>query len=91
MIEIPRKLTRKELRSLKPGAWVAWRKTNWNTPDEEKFPFHEGQVIAQPVRSGHKVMVLFDGLAQAVHKNQLYEVIPITGVEQMHTQYDYNA
>jgi hypothetical protein len=48
-------------------------------------------VIAYPVRSGHEVMVLFNGIPHAVHKNQLFKVQPVIAVEDMHTEYDYNS
>ena len=91
MTDILRKLTRKELRRLKPGDWVAWGKTNWDTPDKQDFAFWEAQVTAHPVRSAQEVMVLFNGLPHAVHKNRLYKVPPVIEVEEMHTQYDYNS
>lgn len=91
MTDVLRKLSRAELRNLKPGAWVAWRKTRLDTPDQKEFALCEGQVIAHPVRSGHEVMVLFNGLPHAVQKNRLYKVQPIIDVEDMHTQYDYNS
>jgi hypothetical protein len=85
-------LKRAKLRRLKPGDWVAWGRTNWdNNPVQQDFAFWEAQVIAHPVRSGHEVVVLFNGLPLAVHKNQLYRVQPVIGVENMHTQYDYNS
>ena len=91
MIDVLRKFSRAELRRLKPGDWVAWRKTNWNTSDQKDFAFWEAQVIAHPVRSGHEVMVLFNGLPHAAPKNRLYRVQPVIDVEDMHTEYDYNS
>ena len=92
MTEILKKLTRKELRRLKPGDWVAWGKSNWdNNPAQQDFAFWEAQVIAHPVRSGHDVTVLFDGLAHAVQKNRLFKVQPVLGVEDMHTEWDFNS
>lgn len=91
MCDILKKLRRAELRRLKPGTWVAWRKTNWNIPDEKKFAFHEGQVIAHPARSGHHVMVLLNGLAHPAPKNRLYMIVPVITIEDMHTEYDYNS
>jgi hypothetical protein len=91
MTDILKKLTRKELRRLKPGDWVAWGKTNGDSPDKQDFAFWETQVIAHPVRSGHEVMVLFNGIPHAVHKNQLFKVQPVIAVEDMHTEYDYNS
>jgi hypothetical protein len=91
MNEILEKITRKELRRLKPGTWVAWRKTTWNAPDEKKFPFHEGQVIAHPVRSGQEVLVLLNGVPHATPKNRLYRLMPVIAIEDMHTEYDYNS
>jgi hypothetical protein len=86
-----KKISRAELRRLKPGTWVAWKKTTWNSPDEKKFAFHEGQVLAQPVRSGHDIEVIFDGLAKAVQKNRLFQVQPVITIEDMHQQFDYNS
>jgi hypothetical protein len=92
MADVLRKLTRNELRRLKPGEWVAWGKSNWdNNPVQEDFAFLEAQVIAHPVRSAHEVMVFFDGLPHAVHKNQLFKVQPVIGMDAMHEDYDYNS
>jgi hypothetical protein len=92
MTDILKRISRAKLRRLKPGDWVAWGRTNWdNNPVQQDFAFWEAQVIAHPVRSVHEVVVLFNGLPLAVHKNQLYRVQPVIGVENMHTQYDYNS
>jgi hypothetical protein len=53
---------------LKPGDWLAWGKTNWDTPDKQDFAYWEAQVIAQPVRSGQEVIVLHNGEPYAVSK-----------------------
>jgi hypothetical protein len=92
MTDVLKRISRAELRRLNPGDWVAWGKSNWdNNPVQENFAFWEAQVVAHPVRSGHEVMVLFNGLPHAVHKNQLYKVHPITDMEHMHESYDYNS
>jgi hypothetical protein len=91
MTDVLRKLSRAELRNLTPGVWVAWRKTRLDTPDQKEFAFWEAQVIAHPVRSGHDVMVLFDGVPHAAQKNRLYKVQPVIDVKDMHQQFDYNS
>jgi hypothetical protein len=91
MTDILRKLTRNELRRLKPGEWVAWGKSNWdNNPVQQDFAYWEAPVVAHPQRSGHYVILLFNGLPHAVHKNQLFKVQPIIGMEAMQQQFDYN-
>ena len=86
------KLTRKELRRLKSGDWVAWGRTHWhNNPLQPGFAFWEGRVVANPLRTGHNVMVLLNGVPHAVHKNQLFKVLPTTDMEHMHEQFDYNC
>jgi hypothetical protein len=90
--DILKKLCRTELRQLKPGDWVVWSTTgSWDTPANADCACNEAQVVAHPVRSGHEVVVLFNGLAHAVQKNRLYKVLPIISVEDMHQQYDYNS
>ena len=91
MSEILQKLSRKELRLLEPGNWVAWRKSNWGQADEKDFAHWGAQVLAHPVRTAQEVMVCFNGCPHAVYKSQLYKVQPVIGVEDMHTAYDYNA
>ena len=92
MTDVLKRISRAELRRLKPGDWVAWGKSNWdNNPVQQDFAFWEAQVLSDPVRSGHEVMVLFNGLPHAVHKNQLFKVQPIIGMEAMHHQFDYNC
>jgi hypothetical protein len=91
MTDTFKKLTRKELRRLKPGDWVAWGQTNWDHPHKKDFAFWEAQVISEPVQSGHEVMVLLNGLPHAVHKNQFFEVQPVVGLNAMHEDYDYNS
>jgi hypothetical protein len=92
MTDILRKLTRNELRCLQPGEWVAWGRSNWdNNPVHEDFAFWEGRVVAHPLRTGHNVMVLLNGVPHAVHKNQLFKVQPIIGMEAMHQQFDHNC
>jgi hypothetical protein len=86
-----KKLVRVDLRRLKPGDSVAWSVSHWGQPGQPDFSFHEGQVLAHPVRSAQEVTVLFNGIAHAVHKNQLYNVPPVIDVEDMHTEYDYNS
>jgi len=92
MTDILKKLTRKELRRLKPGDRVAWGKSNCdNHPLQQDFAYWETQVMAHSVRSAQEVTVLFNGIAHAVHKNRLYKVPPVVGIEDMHTEYDYNS
>jgi hypothetical protein len=92
MTDVLKKLLRAELRRLKPGDWVAWGKSNWdNDPVQQNFVFWEAQVLAQPLRSGHDVTVLFNGLAYAVQKNRLLKVKPVIAIEDMHRQFDYNS
>jgi hypothetical protein len=91
MTDILKRISRAELRRLSPGEWVAWGKTNWDSPDKQDFAFWEAQVMAHPVRSAQHVLVLFNGLPQAVHKNQLFKVQPIIDMEAMHQQFDYNC
>src|ERR1700686_5727430 len=88
---ILKKLGRAELRRLEPGDWVAWSKSNWGKPDEPDFAYHEAQVMAHPVHSAQEVMVHFSGHPHAVYKNMIYKVLPIIGVEDMHTAFDYNS
>jgi hypothetical protein len=92
MTEILKKLTRAELRRLKPSDRVAWGKSNWdNNPVQQDFAFWEAHVIAHPVRSGLDFMVLFNGLSHAAPKNRLYRLMPVIAIEDMHTEYDYNS
>jgi hypothetical protein len=91
MTEILRKLLRKDLRRLKPGDWVAWSKSTWNTPKSEDFAFHEAQVMAHPVRSAQEVIVRFNGHPHAVPKSQVYKVMPVVGMDAMHTEWDFNS
>jgi hypothetical protein len=84
-------LLRADLRRLKPGDWVAWSKSHWGKHDEPDFAFHEAQMMAHPVRSGQYVTVLFNGLSFEVAKNQLYKMLPVISVEDMHQQFDYNS
>ncbi len=86
-----KKLSRGDLRQLKQGDWVAWGKTNWDHPDKKDFAYWEAQLIAHPVRSAQEVMVRFQDLPHAVQKDRLYKVLPVIGVDDMHTQYDYNS
>jgi hypothetical protein len=94
MTDEPKKLTRQEIRRLKPGDWVAWKtdwpiswpKDNWTTPD-----WKEGQLTEHPVRSAQYITVRLDGLPQKAPKNRLYKVLPVIGVEDMHTEYDYDS
>ncbi len=91
MTDVLKKLLRPDLRRLKPGDWVAWSKSNWDTPDKPDFAYHEAQVMAHPSRTSQYVTVRFNGLPREVAKNQLYKVLPVIGIEEMHTQYDYNS
>jgi hypothetical protein len=89
---ILKKLGRAELRRLEPGDWVAWSKSHWdNNPVQPDFAFWEAQIMAHPVRSAQYVLVLFNGLAYAVQKNRLFKVPPVTAIEHMHSEYDYNS
>jgi hypothetical protein len=92
MSDILKKLCRTELRQLKPGDWVVWSTTgSWDTPANANCAYNEAQVMVYPVRCGHDVMVLFNGLPHAVQKNRLYKVQPVIAIEDMHTEYDYNS
>jgi hypothetical protein len=91
MTDILKKLTRKELRRLEPGDWIAWNKSTWGQPDEPDFAYNEAPVTAHPLRSSQYLTVLFNGIPHAIAKNQLYRVKPIIDVEDMHTAYDYNS
>jgi hypothetical protein len=91
MTDILRKLLRKDLRRLKPGDWVAWSKSTWDTPESKDFYFHEAQVMAHPVHSAQYVTVFFNGHRHEVTKNQLLRVMPVIAIEDMHQQFDYNS
>jgi hypothetical protein len=91
MSDILKKLLRADLRRLKPGDWIAWSKSTWDTPESKDFAFHEAQVTAHPVRTSQYVTVLFNGLPREVAKNQLYKVLPVIAIEDMHQQFDYNC
>jgi hypothetical protein len=86
MTDILRKFSRAELRRLNPGDWVAWTRSNWDSAAKQDFAFWEAQVVAHPVRSAQHVLILFNGHPLAVPKNRLYKVMPIIGVEEMHTE-----
>jgi hypothetical protein len=92
MTDVLKRISRGELRRLKPGDWVAWGKSNWdNNPVHEDFAFWEAQVVDRPVRSAQHVLVLFSGHSHEVTKNQLFRVMPIIDVQDMHQQFDYNC
>jgi hypothetical protein len=76
---------------LNPGDWVAWGKTNWDSPDKQDFAFWEAQVVAHPVRSAQHVTVFFNGHRHEVTKNQLFRVMPVIAIEDMHQQFDDNC
>jgi hypothetical protein len=87
-----KKLTHKELRRLKPGDWVAWGKSNWEKTIKQPFSFwEEGQIAKHPVRSAQHVQVLIYGLPYEVPKNRLYKIQPVTIIENMHEDFDYNS
>jgi hypothetical protein len=87
-----KKLSRKDLRQLKPGAWVAWHRHNVADPGlTPALYWQEGQVIDSPIRCFHDVIIRFNGICRLVPKNRLYKVMPVIGVEAMHTEYDYNS
>jgi hypothetical protein len=92
MTDEPKKLTRKELRQLKPGDWVAWGKSNWDKTINPPFSFwEEAQVMAHPVRCHQHVTVRFAGLPHQVPKNRLYKIPPVIAIENMHEEYDYDS
>jgi broad specificity phosphatase PhoE len=92
MTEEPKRLTRQEIRRLKPGDWVAWKrdwpiswpKDNWTTPTWE-----EGRLEYPAARSAQHVQVRINGLLRHVSKNCLHRVQPIITIETQHEQYDY--
>jgi hypothetical protein len=94
MTEEPKRLTRQEIRHLKPGDWVAWKrdwpiswpKDNWTTPD-----WKEGQLTEHPVRSAQYITVRLHGLPHQVSKNHLHKIPPVIAIENMHEEYDYNS
>jgi hypothetical protein len=86
-----KRLSRAELRRLKPGDWVAWGKSNWDAPDKPDAAFWEAEIIAPFTRSDHTVTVLFDGVACTLYKSQLFKVQSVMAIEDMHTEYDYNS
>jgi hypothetical protein len=94
MTDILKKLTRQEIRRLKPGDWVAWSKTSCHTPTPASFWngfWEEGQLMDYPVRCHQDIRVRLNGLPHRVPKNRLYKVQPIVTIENQHDQYDYNA
>jgi hypothetical protein len=91
MSDILKKLLRADLRRLTQGAWVAWSASNWGQPGEPDFAYHEAQVMTDAVRTSQYVTVLFNGLPREVAKNQLYKLLPVIAIEDMHQQFDYNA
>jgi hypothetical protein len=91
MTDVLKRISRAELRRLNPGDWVAWGKTNWDSPDKQDFAFWEAQVVAHPVRSAQHVTVFFNGHRHEVTKNQLFRVMPVIAIEDMHQQFDDNC
>jgi hypothetical protein len=92
MTDTFQKLSRVDLRQLRPGDWVAWHRHNVAAcgPSHGLF-WQEGQVIDSPIRCFPDINVRFNGLCRLVPKNRLYKVTPIIDVEDMHQQFDYNC
>jgi hypothetical protein len=82
------RLTRAELRDLKPGTWVAWYRHKGVSPG---ISWLQGQVLECPVRCSHDVSVRFDGVPCLIPKNRLFKDLPVVEVEYMHEGFDYNA
>lgn len=83
-------MTRKELRALKRGQWVAWPETAWADPTTSKTTICEAPICEYPVKSAQFVVVKFQGGKREVYKNQLYTIPPVVEMEEMDTVTGYD-
>jgi hypothetical protein len=82
------KLTKEDIKLLRPGMQVCWPTNNWN---DENTNWEFGTVYspAHPVRCSSTIWVQVDGHHREVHKNYLYrELVPEIGNQ--HEEWDHN-
>jgi hypothetical protein len=82
------KLTKQEIKLLRPGTHVCWPTKNWIN---ENTTWEFGTVYSpvHPVRCISTVWLEVDGDRRDIHKNFLYrELVP--EIEDQHEQWDYN-
>ena len=83
------KLTKAEIKLLRPGSQVCWPTKNWIN-ENTRWEFGTVYSPTHPVRCLSTVVVrVSDGSQREVHKNYLYrELVP--EIERLHEVWDYD-
>ena len=84
------RLTRRDIKNLKPGDWVAWRKERWG-PICPNAKWAEAQLTDHPIRSYQVVFVRFGGIRTPIEKNRLHKPPAVVGIDIIHEVWDYDS
>jgi hypothetical protein len=84
------RLTRRDIKNLKPGDWVAWREERWG-PIAPNAKWAEAQLTDHPIRCYQVVFVRFGGIRTAIEKNRLHKPPAVVGIDAIHEVLDYDS
>jgi hypothetical protein len=84
------RLTRRDIKNLKPGDWVAWRKERWK-PIGRDTEWAEPQLTDRPIRCYQVVFVRFGGIRTPIEKNRLHKPPTVVGIDIIQEVWDYDS